>query len=482
MNKLFFLGVMLLAFLATNAMAGVPQLMNYQGRLTSDMGDPLDTTVSITFTIYDDSTGPTVKWSEVHPDVPVSDGMFNVVLGTYLPIDDGVFIDSVRYLGIQVGGDPEIHPRTRLLSVGYSHRVSTVDGASGGVILGNVSIQGDLSAAGKATIGPGHVNTGANAFVAGANNSATGDYSVVAGGGGADISESNAALGLKASIGGGSHNIANATYCNVGGGSHNIADGTHCSVGGGYDNASTGNCCSTVGGGSGNTASGAVSTISGGGQNIASANYATIPGGLYNSATGEFSFAAGKEATASHDGSFVWNDNDDNPASSNRNNQFKVAADGGVQFELNEDTVHNETLTFDFRFRLSTFPYDYNQVLACSNGAKLTTGGAWTDASDRNLKENFTELDRTELLESIASLPITRWNYKMEGNACTHIGPVAQDFHAVFDVGDDKGIAAMDQAGIALAAIQELYRQNQEQKKEIAELKTLVEKLLDQSR
>jgi len=44
---------------------------------------------------------------------------------------------------------------------------------------------------------------------------------------------------------------------------------------------------------------------------------------------------------------------------------------------------------------------------------------------------------------------------------------------------DDQGIAAMDEAGIALAAIQELHRKNVELESEITELKALVKKLLE---
>ena len=40
--------------LAPLATAEVPQMINYQGQLNDSSGNPLDTTVSIMFTIYDD--------------------------------------------------------------------------------------------------------------------------------------------------------------------------------------------------------------------------------------------------------------------------------------------------------------------------------------------------------------------------------------------------------------------------------------------
>jgi hypothetical protein len=90
------------------------------------------------------------------------------------------------------------------------------------------------------------------------------------------------------------------------------------------------------------------------------------------------------------------------------------------------------------------------------NGACLTTGGVWTNASDRFKKEHFETLDNSDILDKIGQLPVTRWNYK--GSSEQHIGPVAQDFYTLFHVGtDDKTISTIDPSGIALAGIQGLY-------------------------
>jgi hypothetical protein len=52
-----------------------------------------------------------------------------------------------------------------------------------------------------------------------------------------------------------------------------------------------------------------------------------------------------------------------------------------------------------------------------------------------------------------------------------HIGPVAQDFHAAFNVGaDDKHIATVDADGVALAAIQGLHALLKEKDTRIASL------------
>ncbi len=95
--------------------------------------------------------------------------------------------------------------------------------------------------------------------------------------------------------------------------------------------------------------------------------------------------------------------------------------------------------------------------------AKLTTGGVWTNASDRNIKENITELNGAEVLEKINALDITRWKYKnTEGEY--HIGPMAQDFYKLFQTGnDDKTISTIDPAGVALIGVKQLSKNANEQ-------------------
>jgi trimeric autotransporter adhesin len=82
--------------------------------------------------------------------------------------------------------------------------------------------------------------------------------------------------------------------------------------------------------------------------------------------------------------------------------------------------------------------------------------GNVNDFSDRNMKENFTPIDPLSVLAKVAALPITGWNFTNEP-AVKHIGPMAQDWYATFNVGpDDKRIAVVDEGGVALAAIQGL--------------------------
>jgi len=128
MKTIVFVGVLVMFSLSMMAYADVPSLMNFQGTLTDTNGVALDTTVSMTFSIYTDSTGGTQIWSETQP-VVVSRGIFNVLLGSVNAISDTVFSGPQRWLGVQVEADPELAPRRRILSVGYAFRAAEADTA-----------------------------------------------------------------------------------------------------------------------------------------------------------------------------------------------------------------------------------------------------------------------------------------------------------------------------------------------------------------
>jgi hypothetical protein len=116
------------------------------------------------------------------------------------------------------------------------------------------------------------------------------------------------------------------------------------------------------------------------------------------------------------------------------------------------------------------------------NGSLTAT--SFNTSSDRNMKENFAPVNNQEILERVASLPISQWNFKADEQT-RHIGPMAQDFFAAFNVGtDDKHIATVDEDGVALAAIQGLNQKLNEKdleiqalKQSVAELKKLVQSM-----
>jgi hypothetical protein len=73
--------------------------------------------------------------------------------------------------------------------------------------------------------------------------------------------------------------------------------------------------------------------------------------------------------------------------------------------------------------------------------------------SDRAVNADFATVDGLAVLARVAALPIQSWRYRTEEPAVRHIGPMAQDFAAAFQVGDDdRHIHVVDAQGVALPA------------------------------
>ena len=351
----------------------------------------------------------------------------------------------------------------------------------------------------------------------GAANLASGVFGTVAGGG------LNSATSAGATVSGGAGNSARADYATIGGGNANATTGSYATIAGGRTNIAA-NYGVSVAGGESNVANGYATAIGGGRFNIASGGYATVPGGRSNTAAGNYSMAAGFHAKALHQGTFIWGDSHGFDVSSTADNQFLVRASGGMMLTPNNGALQpnaqlhvvcdsnlgrpqlnlEETQPGDFaRLRLTApvlgplywdvaasgdafniynsedaqnilqlLPNDATNLLYMRNGARLTNGGVWTNASDRAAKANFDAVDSRQVLERVATMPIQTWNYRTEQESTRHMGPTAQDFYAAFSLGDsDKGIGTVDADGVALAAIQGLYELMQQKDAEIAALR-----------
>lgn len=442
-----------------------PDTLSFQGFVTDPGGTPLNATVPMTFKLY--KNGASV-WTETQPSVMVTNGVFDVILGSNTTLRPITF-DQPIDLGITVGADPEISPRTPLASAPFALGMR-------GMFARFVD---DGTRQSYNVVG-GASGNGAPGLVTGVT---------ISGGGGVNQSVSGP-------------NIVSDHFGTIGGGWRNTVSGRFATLAGGSDNQ--------VGG---NTA-----TIGGGSQNQTSGVAATIPGGLKNRAAGHSSFAAGYSAKAVHDGAFVWNDRSittgNDSLVSTAANQFLIRAQGGVGVgtaepdreltifdrDNNGDAVLNLKATnaslrelligvnqstgglismqTNNNLQLRTngtaritieaggevgiantapdHPLKVGTDTGNGNGAHVTTTGVWTSASSRMFKEGFSEVDRSELLERLAVLPVTRWRYTGD-DPSSHIGPTAEDFRDAFGLGhDERYIATVDADGVALAAIQGL--------------------------
>jgi hypothetical protein len=184
-------------------------------------------------------------------------------------------------------------------------------------------------------------------------------------------------------------------------------------------------------------------TVGGGYDNTSNGAYSTVTGGSHNAAAGDYSVASGHRArvAAIHSGAFLYADSSDLDFHSARANEFAVRATGGVRLVTAVDSMGNPVA-----------------------GVELAPGsGSWSSLSDRHAKSGISPADGLQILMLLNELPISTWNYTGQEPSVRHLGPMAQDFHAAFGLGEsDARISTVDADGVALAAIQGLYQLVQE--------------------
>jgi|GEM_PF-2556888 len=129
-----------------NAQLASTGTIAYQGRLADSAGNPLTETLNMSFRLYAASSGGAALWTEqwTGPNgVQVSDGLFNVMLGSLTPIAQVVITgNSNLFLGITVGTDDEMSPRVQLGSVPFAvQALSVPDGSiTAAKLAANVSL------------------------------------------------------------------------------------------------------------------------------------------------------------------------------------------------------------------------------------------------------------------------------------------------------------------------------------------------------
>ena len=162
-NLFGIVGMVLLCsiFCISESTAAIPRKISYQGVLTDSNGTPLSGQYQMRFQIYTSASGGTALWTEEWKDsskVIVSNGLFNVLLGSIQPIDLGTltFVDTYWLeVAVDHSGSYEIlTPRHELASAAYALRAATVEnGAIGVSSLASNSVTVDKISDGAITDG-----------------------------------------------------------------------------------------------------------------------------------------------------------------------------------------------------------------------------------------------------------------------------------------------------------------------------------------
>lgn len=500
----------------------VPALMSFQGRLLDSAGTPVpDTLRTVRFRLYDRPTGGTRLWEE-DQSVRTRDGLFAVLLGSVTPIPSVPEAGGL-YLGMQVEAEPEMDPRTRIVSAAYAYLArkadtaryaeSTAGGdnawtrgtpdsvlfttkqlgiARGGALnvlngggrhthvnLGVASTTGTsgLDHTGS-TVGGGFANTAGDdcATVAGGRaNHAIASNATVAGG------QGNSATAGSATVGGGRHNVASGTNATISGGKFGTASGYCAAVGGGVDNVARDECA-TVAGGAGNTAIADRAAIGGGAANIAGALCATIAGGNANTASdtnaaiggGQANVASGRAATV------PGGEADTCAGDWGLATGYRVRVGDSADYTLafGEDFVTNTIRAVVFYHsggatRLGVGRPDPAYQIHCGGGA-YCTGTDWVNGSSRESRQDVTGLTGEQLrrlVEELRDVEVVRYRNRTGDTDEEHIGIAAENAPATVATPTGDGINTGDAIGWLVAIAQAQQREIDLLKTELVRLR-----------
>ncbi len=128
MNQFVKTVILVISVLSLTLFGQIPQTISYQGVLLDNAGQPLNVTETLTFKLYDVSSGGTELWQETKV-VEINEGIFNVILGSGTTLN--LSFDQTYYLGITVGSPgTELLPRIEMTSSAYSLNAKTVEDSS----------------------------------------------------------------------------------------------------------------------------------------------------------------------------------------------------------------------------------------------------------------------------------------------------------------------------------------------------------------
>jgi len=103
------------------------------------------------------------------------------------------------------------------------------------------------------------------------------------------------------------------------------------------------------------------------------------------------------------------------------------------------------------------------------NGASLTVGGVWTNASSRELKDNIEALSAEDANEALAALSPVRYVYKNSRDE-QYVGFIAEDVPELVATNDHKSLSPMDIVAVLTTVAKEQRAKIAEQESEITAL------------
>ncbi|HEX9653527.1 MAG TPA: CcmD family protein, partial [bacterium] len=109
------------AMVSSLANAQVPRLVHYQGMVKNEDGTPFNGAVNLVFSIYQRPLAETPLWSEVHRNVEIADGKYEVLLGGEVPLNLSFY---EYFLEVRSEDGALKNPRTAIAGSGFNYRIN----------------------------------------------------------------------------------------------------------------------------------------------------------------------------------------------------------------------------------------------------------------------------------------------------------------------------------------------------------------------
>lgn len=143
---------------------------------------------------------------------------------------------------------------------------------------------------------------------------------------------------------------------------------------------------------------------------------------------------------------------------------YNLVNDGGIRFDMTDNSTgsnwvfQNQSGTFDV-----TLAGTGTREFRFYPNGNLEISGTYQQSSSRSIKTGVEPIDSQSVLDKVVALPITSWSYNREVGV-RHIGPMSEDFYASFGLGgNNRTITTVDAGGVALAAIQGLKQEKDDE-------------------
>lgn len=166
----------LFALCAAASALTLPQKISFQGKLLDPSTNaPKAGPATLTLSIYNVPSGGAPLYTETQSNVPLTNGVFAVQLGTGTALFRDLFAGASAYLGVTVSGDPggEMAPRSQLVMSPYAFTASQLSDASDVRLIAG-STYSTFTSAGNLTVPAGV--TAASATVTGALTASSGTF------------------------------------------------------------------------------------------------------------------------------------------------------------------------------------------------------------------------------------------------------------------------------------------------------------------